>query len=36
VVVSGIVFVFMGSVIGYWSCAPEFIDYGGPNWGIDH
>jgi len=35
VIVSGIVYVFMGSVVRDWSCAVEFTNYGGPYWGID-
>jgi len=30
VMLSGIVHVFMGSVVHDWSCAVEFTNYGGP------
>jgi len=35
VMVSVLVYVFMGSVVHDWSCAVKFTNYGGPHWGID-
>jgi len=36
VMVSGFVYIFMGSVVRDWSCAVEFTNYGGPHWGVDN
>jgi len=36
VMVSGIVYVFMGFVARNWSCAVEFTNYGRPHCGIDN
>ena len=36
VIVSGIVYVFMGSVVRDWSCAVEFTNYGGGGAPLGH
>jgi len=36
VMVSGIVYVFLGFVVHDWSCAVELTNYRGPHWAIDN
>jgi len=36
VMISGIVYLFLGFVVHDWSCAVELTNYGGPHWGIDN